>query len=236
MSFQNTFKFVIFASLATHAHAQLGEAPMPSGQLVNPPAISLEQTTKWIASKIDGTTIIKVRKYRGITPQDPFRSDAFQKITFDGCKARLSNKLLVDGSESNSLSEFDQILFSLQDIDPDSVVASNDAVWLAPEGADENGERIATVVLRSTGEKDLFKKFSYKNVSWDAARSIASNNGIDIAAGAYRILDISWINVWTPNMELAERLANAFRHAAKLCIQQAAAQKMKNTKPSNEPF
>jgi hypothetical protein len=210
----------IAASLlaSSACYAQLGEAPMPQVKTPEVSGPSLEETTQWIIDKLKKENMIPKIKPKG--KNDYYYDD----ISFNGCDMTVIER--QDEYQDDTLSHKwveNLHLIPLVEVDEDTIRASSFQSSSPP---------IGYVSFNSIGKRPVFHQ-AYGAVIGNGFASEAqmlgylktigttSQNGYQIVFGREEA------SLKTAELELAERTANAFKHAVKLCKAKARQEREK---------
>jgi len=209
---RNPIKFKLVIALATAAYcfsslsyAQLGLAPMPKQQPKmkedESTGPSLEETTKWIKQKIEAETV--------------WKGDGFferREINIKGCELVSIRPRSTDEGFRN-LQDINVKLVPLAEIDVMQAQAMVER--------DENMPLKGVVILPSMDEKNIFTSMfalpikqkaplDYEKIYRDLKAEEPSYREIRDKRGAKFSFNVS-------NLEVAERVVSAIKHAATLC-------------------
>ena len=228
----NYFKFTIAAAVITliasgNCLAQLGgEAPLP--KIKKPTGPSLEETTQWITAK-----------FASIIPfQFSERTILQYEATFDGCEMAFTDARTRDGKAD----ELNFYRLKLQEMDEDNIT-------IQPT-KDGQGE-FAYLSLYSLGKKDvikysemdpvaltdkeLIKRLTIKDDDINVAKRVSITIN-DQQIVSIRFLQQSSFFIHFRDVEVAESMSNAFKHAVMLCQKKAADEKAARPAKQKELF
>ncbi len=209
--------------MANVSHAQLGAAPMP--QIAKPTGPSLEETTKWITEKFQATPPV-------LTTISWDKAEYRYKALFDDCDVTVLQEITTGSRPEVTLYNI-----PLRELDQDNSKASSGRVsetlpsmfWIKTLGNRKVVTRLKISAFETggTGFADseaislVSNKYLLTKEDPDFQRPYAFNGK------RHHVMkfksDGFWIEFTT--LEEAESMGNAFKHAAKLCQQKAAAER-----------
>lgn len=213
-------------------HAQLGgAAPLP--EIKKPAGPTLEETTKWLTQKFE--TLQPAIHLGAFGPVD-YRN----QVVFDSCDLSVVGLQVSGSSKQYHKYEFNSI--NLKELDPTKVVARS-----------EGSEALYLVVLRTEGNREIIRKTGitsrYGALSKDFFKNVLDTDrtskypkivneemriGAENVTAYHAPFEFIWI--YLPDLEVAERIGNAFKHAIELCQKKAIQEKAARPAAAKELF
>lgn len=211
-----TVIFTVSIFFSSVCHAELGGmAPMPEIELKKSAGPSLDETLQWIKKKFASIA----------TSQDLYHTYRYD-VFFDGCEVNLVSEEGVPDGRRKARLDFHS--FSLPEIDHINITK----VYAA--------EEIYLFELHSIGNRSVFheRKLGLNDISDDEfyRHTLEDKNFINQRFAVLKNFhtDFSWLDIWLPDMEVAQSMANAFKHAAELCQEKVAKERAtKSVKPKD---
>jgi hypothetical protein len=228
------FKFTIAAAAITlvasgNCLAQLGgEAPLP--EIKKPTGPSLEETTQWITAKFASTIPFNVG----------YGGKKYEEATFDGCEmAFIETEPTQTEPSDGSAGILYFYRLKLQEMDGDNITIQNSKVgqveypslhWHSLGRKDViKISRMDPVALT---DKELIQRLTIKDDDINN-RVLITINGQQIESIRY---DVGLIIIPLRDVEVAERMSSALKHAVMLCQKKAADEKAARPAKPKELF
>lgn len=213
----------VFFAAAGMCYAQLGGAPMP--QVTKRSGPTLDETAKWITEKFETTP----PAYFVATTGE--RHEYKNRAVFDGCSfgyAEQASHPNRGGPNASPLREYKVVSVDLKELSEEDIKTFQ-----------EPSPHMVRVTITTPNRREILN-----NMTMSVSTINLNNPALDMLIeknrrlppvvrnersriGDYDVVRSStWVSImYFPDMEIAERIRNAFTHAVTLCRQKALEEK-----------
>jgi len=223
---------------ATVCNAQIdGAAPLP--EIKKSAGPSLEETKQWISEKLSSLLVTQPSRH------GKYESQARQVVSFDDCEMTLTRASTIKDNEKWTINTCHVYNMQLQDIDVDTMSITNNYIsdntfFFSSLGGlkiiKEGEIKVNWPALERPGltlsDFEIIDRFPVKSADFKSGHFSISGKTYDIiksspSGGTYIIF---------PDIEIAERMSIAFKHAVMLCQQKVAKEKVAQPPRNKELF